>query len=111
MTDKRENRDLLLVLVACTILFALNFLWLLWVRHSSPDVLKSLQNSASVVILKKLLLQPVALVAIAAVWTGWMIVFIRSPRTKEDRAYGRLYIFALMLSIPFGLFMFVIFMR
>jgi hypothetical protein len=108
MRDKGENRDLLLVLVACAVLFALNFVWLLWVRHSSPEVLRSLKNLAVVAQLKRLLLQPLSLFLIAAVWTSWIIVFLRSK--MENRTH-RLYIFALILSIPCGLFLFFVFVR
>jgi hypothetical protein len=111
MREKGENRDLLLVLVTCSLLFALNFVWLLWVRHASPGLLRSLQNSAELVLLKKLLLQPLPLFAIAAVWIYWIISFIRYPRTKENRAFSRPYIFALILCVPFGFLLFLVFMH
>jgi hypothetical protein len=83
-------------------------MWLLWVQHSHPDQLKALQNYAGIVQLRRLLLQPVSLLALMAALTAWIVACFRA--LKRNRNHG-LVIFALALSTVFGLILFFVFVR
>jgi hypothetical protein len=109
MTEKSENRDVLLVLGACTALFLLNFGWLLWVRHSNPEQLRSLANYPLIGQFKRLLLQPLSLLTSLIVLTSWIIAFLRSRKRTPNRTQ-RLVILALVLSTIFGLLLFTVFL-
>jgi hypothetical protein len=108
MIRKGENRDLFLVLAGCTAIFALNLTWLLWVRHSNPDQLRSIGNFALLIQLKRLLLQPMSLLVTLAVFTSWVIAFVRSRRERQNKTFDLIFI-ALVLSTLFGLVLFFIF--
>ena len=103
-----QSKDLRLVFGACTALFFLNLAWLLWVQHSHPEVLKSFVLYPRFAQVKRLLLQPLSLLALVAVLASWIIAFFRSTRRRGNKRYGLVFL-ALVLSTIFGLVLFFIF--
>jgi hypothetical protein len=110
VSKKLGNSDVLLVVGAVTGIFILNFAWMEWIQHSHPDQLQAIANNPQVTEWKKLLDQPMSLVALLVVVTFWIVGFIRSRRRSTNRLLGMV-ILALALSTVLGFVIFTIFVR